>query len=153
MSNTPACQPPVATTLFFPGTRGPEGPKGDPSSVPGPTGETGPAGAVGVYTGTYNSAGSYYDTAFRKDIVAYAGLFWITNNPAISGSASWGQPNVRDWAPFGSTLTITATALALLTAQNINVGLNIQSPGYIKSNNFVDGVSGWLVTAAGALVG
>lgn len=149
--NTPACQPPVATTLFFPGTQGPKGDKGDPSSVPGPTGETGPAGAVGVYTGPFSSSGTYFDTAYRKDIVFYAGLFWITNNPAISGSSTWGQPNVRDWAPFGSTLTLIATGWALLTPQTIPVGVTVEDPGYLRSENQVADTSGWLLTALGRL--
>lgn len=136
---------------FFPGTKGDKGDKGDAgpaSTVPGPDG---PAGAVGVYVGTYVAGTTYYDNANRRDIVDYAGRFWITNNSAKNGLATWAAPNVNDWADFGATLVAVATALRLLQATNINVGLTLSSPGFLMSSNFVQYVSGLLLTGAGRL--
>lgn len=148
---TPCIDPNRSSLLFFPGLKGDKGDQGDPgpaSIVPGPDG---PAGAVGVYVGQYVSNGVYYDSAVRRDIVAFGGRFWIANNTAKNGLNSWSTPTVNDWADFGETLVLVATALDLLQATNIGVGLNINASGYIKSDNFVDGVSGWLLTAAGGL--
>ncbi len=144
-----ACLPPQGIMQFFPGTKGDKGDKGDPgaaSVVPGPEG---PAGAVVTYVGTYAANGTYYDSANRRDIVDYNGGYWVTNNRAKNGLNSWSAPNVDDWAFIGTTLINVATALRLLYPANINVALNIQSPGYLKSDNFVQYVSGWLLTGAG----
>lgn len=135
--------------LFFPGLKGDKGDKGDAgpaSTVPGPAGA---AGAVAVYPKVYSPLATYYDTAFRKDIVAYNGRYWITNNPAKSGQVGWAAPTVDDWSDFGATLVTFATALDLQQATNIAVGLNIQSPGYAKSDNFVQFLSGWLLAGTG----
>ena len=138
---------------FFPGLKGDpgiQGPPGADSIVPGPIG---PAGGVGVYVGAYVAGTVYYSNEFRHDIVAYAGRFWITNEPAKNGLNTWDAPNVDNWADFGTTLVMVATALELLTEQNIAVGLNIQAPGFIQSDNYDAGLgTGWLLTAAGALV-
>lgn len=145
------CLLPQAQTLFFPGTAGPAGPAGPTgpaSTVPGPQGES---GAIGAYLGTYSSSTVYYDNDVRRDIVDYAGRFWATNNTVKNGLNTWGTPNVEDWDDLGPTFAVVATAINLLYAANIIVGLNIASPGFIKSNNFVAGTSGWLLTAAGAL--
>lgn len=146
-----ACLPPAASLLLFPGTKGDKGDKGDPgapSIVPGPEG---PPGAVVTYVGTYASNGTYYDSANRRDIVDYNGGYWVTNNRAKNGLNSWDAPNVNDWAFIGTSLINVATALRLLYPANINVGLNIQSPGYLKSDDFVQFVSGWLASGAGRL--
>jgi len=138
---------------FFPGTKGDKGdpgPTGPASTVPGPEGA---AGAVGVYVGTYVAGTIYYCNENRRDIVDYAGRFWITNDTDKDGLNTWDAPNVDDWADFGTTLVMTATALRLLQDTNIDVGINIQSPGYIKSDNFDDpSAIGWVLTPAGALV-
>lgn len=121
---------------FFPGTKGDKGDKGDPgpaSTVPGPDG---PAGAIGVYVGTFATGGTYYDNANRRDIVDYNGGFWITSNPAKNGLNTWSAPNVDDWAFFGSSLVNVATALRLLVPADIAVALNLQLPGFFKSDNF-----------------
>jgi hypothetical protein len=153
MSCTPCIAPSQATLAFFPGTRGPGGPPGAPSTVPGPQGEPGIAGASIAITGAFVAGTVYYDTDYRRDVVQWNGRWWITNNRAKSGLNTWDAPTVDDWADFGATLISYATALNLQQATNIAVGLNIQTPGYIKSNNFVveDG-TGWLGSAAGALI-
>lgn len=136
---------------FFPGTKGDKGDQGDPSTVPGPQGDPGAAGGVGVYVGTYVAGTVYYSNANRRDIVDYAGRFWITNDTDKDGLNTWDAPNVDDWADFGTTLIMVATALRLLQATNIAVGLNFQGAAYLKSDNFVQFVSGWLLSAAGRL--
>lgn len=141
--------PPNAGLYFFPGTKGDKGDKGDtgaPSTVPGPEG---PAGGVGVYTGPYVAGTTYYDTAVRKDIVFYNGRFWITDNAQKSGLTSWSAPTVADWEDFGLSLIAVATKLMLNVGSDIAVGLNWVSPGYAKSNNFVQYVSGWILNASG----
>lgn len=153
MSCAPCIVPSQASIAFFPGTQGPQGPAGAPSTVPGPAGAQGIAGPVVAVTGPFVAGTVYYDTDYRKDAVQYNGRWWITNNRAKSGLNSWDAPTVDDWADFGATLISYATALNLQQATNIAVGLNIQNPGYIKSNNFVDAVSGWLLNYTGALVG
>lgn len=136
--------------MFFPGIKGDKGPAGADSVVPGPAGPAGPAGQIGVYTGTYDPDATYYDSTVRKDIVAYAGNFWITNNPSKSGQNGWGVPNVSDdWVPFGVPIPIVATKLELLYDAFLSVSFNLSSPGFWKSNNFVQYVSGWLLTGAG----
>lgn len=153
MSCTPCIAPAQATLAFFPGTQGPQGPAGAPSTVPGPVGPAGTAGGVGVYVGAFVEGTAYYDTEFRRDIVFYNGRYWITNNTAKSGLTTWDLPTVDDWADFGTSLVMVATALILQQATNIAVGLNIQTPGYIKSNNFdVDAATGWLLNAAGGVI-
>lgn len=153
MSCTPCIAPSQTTLSFFPGTQGPQGPAGAPSTVPGPVGPAGAAGGVGVYTGPFVAGTVYYDTDYRRDIVAYNGRYWVTNNTAKSGLDTWDAPTIDDWTDFGATLVSVATALILQQATNIAVGLNIQTPGFIKSNNFVvDDGTGWVLSAAGALV-
>lgn len=147
---TPQCLPPQASLLFFPGTAGPAGPAGAPSVVPGPAGPAGDS-PIGVYTGDYAGGGTYYDNAFRRDIVAYAGRFWIVDNAAKNGLATWGLPNVADWADFGASLVNIATGLALMGAQAMNVGLTVNAPGSVRSGNFVDGSAGWLLNGVGGL--
>lgn len=134
---------------FFKGTQGdpgPIGPAGPASTVVGPIGAS---GAVGVYVGTFALGGTYYSNANRRDIVDYAGGFWITDDTEKDGLNTWDAPNVDDWIYFGDSLVMVATALRLLQATNIAVGLNFQGAAYLKSDNFVEFVSGWLLSAAG----
>lgn len=151
-TGTSSCTPPSAQLLFFPGNTGPQGPAGPAgpaSTIPGPAGATGP---FAVYTGDYVSTTTYYDTALRHDIVSYDGSFWVVNNPGKSGTDTWEAPTVTDWTNVGSTFINIATGWKLIGSQEIPVGVNMVSPGFMKSNNFVDATSGWLVTGAGALV-
>ncbi len=141
--------PPQATMAFFPGIKGDKGDPGPASTVPGPPGDQGGQGPVGVYTGTYDPNTVYYDTNVRKDIVDYAGQFWIVANSEKTGLDTWDAPNVDDWQPFGTTLVNVATAIRLLVPADIAVALNIIPPGYLASDNFVAYTSGWLATGAG----
>lgn len=145
-----ACPPPAATMAFFPGTQGPvglQGPAGPASTVPGPEGATGP---FGTYEGDYVSTNLYYDSALRQSIVGYGGFFWAATNPLKNGFNSWEAPGTADWTNIGSTLINIATGWKLLASQEIPVGVNVVSPGFLKSDNFVDGTSGWVATGAGA---
>lgn len=146
----PTCLPPQGTMMFFPGIKGDKGDEGEPSTVPGPIGPAGPFGQVGIYSGPYDSGATYYDSDSRKDIVNYAGNFWITNNRNKSGNSNWGTPNTSiDWNPFGVPLPIVATKLDLLYDAFLNVSFDLSAPGFWKSHNFVQYVSGWLLTGAG----
>ncbi len=145
----PPCISPQATIAFFKGAKGDKGDPGAASTVPGPPGDQGGQGPVGVYTGTYDDTVTYYDTNVRKDIVDYAGQFWIVANSEKSGTSDWGVPNVDDWQPFGATLVNVATAIRLLVPANIAVELNIVPPGYLQSSNFVQYTTGWLATGLG----
>ena len=152
MSNcgpSPCIDPTRSVMAFFPGTKGDTGatgPAGPASTIPGPPGR---AGAVGVYTGTFDPDGTYYDNPYRKDIVAYNGGFWVTDNTAKNGEANWSAPTTADWAFFGTSLVNVATAIELLVPANILVGLNIAPPGFLKSDNFVALTDGWLLSGAG----
>lgn len=134
---------------FFPGTKGD---KGDPSTVPGPKGDkgdVGDSGPIGLYAHSFDATQVYWDMSVRRDIVAYNGLFWVANNPVKSGTATWSAPNVADWQPFGYPIPIVATKLALLYPSDIAYPFNFSGTSYLKSDNFVQYVSGWLMTAAG----
>lgn len=144
-----ACLPPQGIMQFFPGLKGDKGDKGDPGPASTVVGPIGPAGGVGVYVGTYDPDTVYYSNEFRHDIVDYGGRFWITNDSSKNGTDDWDAPNVDDWADFGTSLVMVATALRLLQATNIAVGLNFQGAAYLKSDNFVQFVSGWLLAANG----
>ena len=109
---TPCIDPSRSVMAFFPGLKGDpgiQGPPGAASVVPGPIG---PAGGVGVYVGAYVAGTVYYSNEFRHDIVAYAGRFWITNEPAKNGLNTWDAPNVDNWADFGTTLPTRHSSLA-----------------------------------------
>lgn len=151
MSCDPCITPAQATLAFFQGTRGPGGPPGPASVIPGPPGDTGAAGASAPYVGPFVSGTIYYCTAYRTDVVAYNGRFWVANNRNKSGLNTWSSPTFADWADYGATLVAVATKLMLQYAAEINVAFNFSSPGYLKSNNFVEFVSGWLLTGAGRL--
>lgn len=143
------CILPQATLAFFPGTKGDPGPEGAPgpaSTVPGPAGAT---GGIAVYTHSYDPTATYYDTAVRKDIVAYNGIFWVVANPGKSGSNNWSAPNVADWEPFGVPIPIVATKLALLYPSSIAFPFTFTGTAFQQSSNFVQYLTGWLLTAAG----
>jgi hypothetical protein len=147
------CLPPSAQLLFFPGTKGDTGPAGPASTVPGPDGPVGPDGAVGVYRGSFLSTTAYYSMQERKDIVAYAGHYYLARNEDKSGTATWEPPNISavDWKDIGTSLSMVATEIQLTVPADIAVGLNLVTPGYLKSNNFVQGVSGSLFSWNGRL--
>ncbi len=134
---------------FFPGIKGDKGDPGAASTVPGPPGAIGPEGPIGVYTHAYDPSATYFDTDVRKDIVFYNGQFWVVANPDKSGLATWGVPTGVDWDPFGLPLPVVATKIVLLYPADINQALTMFSPGYFRSNNFVQYVSGFLLTGAG----
>lgn len=151
-TGTLSCPPPVATMAFFPGTQGPQGIQGIPgpaSTVPGPNGVTGP---FGTYEGDYVSSGTYYFSALRQTVVSYGGFFWAATNPNKNGLDTWEAPGTADWTNIGDTLVNIATGWKLLADQEIPVGVVIVPPGFLMSENFVDGTSGWLATGAGAFV-
>lgn len=149
--HAPSCTPPTAGLLFFPGVAGPSGPKGDAGPI-GPQGVAGPSGPTVSYAGSYTPNGPYFSNDMRKDIVDYSGGFWIADNPAKNGLTTWDAPTTgADWLYYGNSLKAVATVLRLLEAANIDVGLNIRSPGYLKSDNFVQFESGVLISGFGRL--
>lgn len=176
------CLPPQASLLFFEGTRGPTGPTGPlgPSGATGPaggaTGATGPTGATGVgitgatgaigtsgptgvsgpgilFRGIYNGALLYYYTATRRDVVSRSGVFYLANNPAKSGLATWGIPGASsDWTAFGTQFSSVATDILLANNATITVSLTLGTVGgvgIIQSANYVPGVSGFMISATG----
>ena len=144
------CLLPQGYMAFFPGTKGDKGDPGPASTVPGPAGEAGQVGPIGIYAHDFVSGGTYYDTSIRKDIVAYNGTFWAANNPAKSGTATWSAPTIGgDWAPAGVPMAIVATKLALLYPVTTTFPFTFAASSFLQSSNFVQYVSGWLMTAAG----
>jgi hypothetical protein len=149
--NTAGISPAQASLVFFPGTRGEKGDKGDPgdpSEVPGPPGATGP---FGVYTGPFVAGTVYYDNEFRKDLVSWNGRIWATNNSAKNGLTTWDFPTIADWGDAGTTLKSVATALELIFDADISVALTFLPTSFLQSENFVQYVSGWLLTGNGRL--
>lgn len=137
---------------FFKGMKGDKGDPGPASTVPGPAGPAGAMGAIGLYAHAYDSTATYWDTSVRRDIVAYNGIFWVTNNPGKSGTNSWAPPNVADWVPFGLPIPIVATKLALLYPVSTDQPFNFTGAAYLQSNGFVAyAASGWRLTAAGGV--
>lgn len=177
----PQCLPPQPTLLFFngqsgptgpTGPEGPTGPQGNPGGATGATGSTGPAGvgvsgatgSIGpsgsdgvsgpgiVFRGVYNGASRYYDNSTRRDVVSYAGAFYLANNPAKDGLTTWGLPTSPDWASFGAQFSSVATALLLAENATILVSLTLGTVGgmgVIQSANYVPLVSGFLLRADG----
>lgn len=74
---------------------------------------TGPIGPGLVSMGDYNGATVYYHNSTRKDVVKYGGSFYIVNNAAKSGTATWGTPGGGDWDGPYSSYKFVATALLL----------------------------------------
>lgn len=94
------------------GAKGDTGAKGDA----GDAGAAGAAGAPGpgvVYRGPYDAAKAYYHTATRRDVVSAAGAYYLANNPAKSGLATWGGAPGADWVSFGANFESVATKLLL----------------------------------------
>jgi hypothetical protein len=107
-----------------------------------------------VFRGLYNLTDRYYYNANRRDIVAYTGGYWMTNNPSKDAQANWGTPGVGpDWLFFGSAFSMIATGLLLTENAIITVSLTLgtygTNVGYIQSANYVAGVSGFLIRADG----
>lgn len=176
------CLPPQPTLFFFNGVTGPTGPQGatgpegptgpagGPTGATGATGATGPVGDAGatgaagasgasgaagpgiVFRGVYDGSLRYYYTATRRDVVSYAGQFYLANNPAKSGAATWGLPSGSDWTAFGAQFSSVATALLLAENATITVSLTLGTVGgmgVIQSANYVPLTSGFLLRADG----
>lgn len=85
----------------------------------GAAGTAGDAGAPGipgpglVYVGPYNGANIYYQTTARRDVVSSGGNYYVVNNAAKSGTATWGAPGGADWTAPDATYKFVATALLL----------------------------------------
>lgn len=87
-----------------------------PVRITGDKGTDGTDGDPGpgiVYRGPYAASTVYYHTATRRDVVASGGAYYLANNPAKSGGATWADPGVGDWASFGATFESVATKLLL----------------------------------------
>ncbi len=178
---TVACLPPTPTLLFFNGVTGPTGasgpvgPTGPQGPADGATGATGPTGATGVgvsgatgsigasgaagasgpgvvYQGPYDGARRYYYTAYRRDIISSAGVFYLANNPAKTGLATWGPPTGSDWTPFGAQFSSVATDILLANNATITVQLTLGTVGgmgVLQSANYVPLISGVIIRADG----
>ena len=124
--NTPnACPPPVVASFLFPGAQGQPGP-------------------LALLAGAYNPATVYYCTTGGVSVVSYLGYYFRANNPAKSGTATWGTPavNAGDWLilfPVGNA--------PLVTTNSEHASVNITGGTVITpaSSNHVE-----LVTVTGA---
>ncbi|MBI5692591.1 MAG: hypothetical protein HZC55_21120 [Verrucomicrobia bacterium] len=82
----------------------------------GTAGAPGVAGIPGpglVYVGPYNAGQVYHHTNSRRDVVSSGGSYYLANNPAKSGTATWGAPGGGDWSAPDATYKFVATALLL----------------------------------------
>ena len=95
------------------GAQGIQGIQGNPGSNGGP----GPAVA---FQGDFDPGKVYYNNALRRDVVKYAGVYWIYNG--TNGQAgAWSAGN---WESFGSTFESVATSLLFAeTAYVDNLGV------------------------------
>lgn len=85
----------------------------------GGAGSPGIPGPGLVYAGPYNSGTIYYHTTTRRDVVSHGGSFYVTNNAAKSGTATWGTPGGADWSAPDASYKFVATDLLLANDVNI----------------------------------
>ncbi len=90
-----------------------------------------------VYRGAYSAGTAYYHTDIRRDIVVYAGQYYLANNTAKSGLTTWGTPPT-DWTAFGATFDSVATNILLTADATITRGLVMGT---------LDGFSGFIRSA------
>lgn len=155
------------------GFQGTQGPSGGPQGVQGPQGFQGVAGGIGsqgfqgatgsqgalgigpisVYQGPYDPSRAYYYNAQRRDIVSYAGHYYLANNPAKDGNTNWGAPTGQDWTGFGAEFSSVATALLLaenaVIVKALVMGQQGTDVGLIMSANYVSRTSGFYMDATG----
>lgn len=125
-------------------------------SKTGADGSTGPDGPGIVYRGPYNAGTTYYKTVDRRDVVEYAGAYYITANAAKSGLASWGTPTGGDWEAFGAQFSSVATDILLAQNASITKGLvfgdQAGNVGFLRSANAsVSGGVGFYADGSGSL--
>lgn len=88
-------------------------------------------GAGVVYRGEYDSGETYYDSANRRDVVRYAGSYYIANNQSKSGTSTWSTPPT-DWESFGAEFSSVATDILfsqdVYANRTVNVGTDDGSP-------------------------
>ena len=119
--NTPnACPPPVVASFLFPGAQGQPGP-------------------LALLAGAYNVGAVYVCTTAVVSIVTYAGLYWRANNPAKSGSATWGTPavNAGDWLPLCATTGIPPFTTNSCEAPFNTGGGSVLTPGSSNDTQIV----------------
>ncbi len=101
-------------------------------------GNDGGQGPGVVYRGTYVAGTAYFHTDIRRDIVVYAGQYYLANNTAKSGLTTWGTPPT-DWTAFGATFDAVATNILLTADATITRGLVMGTldgfSGFIRSAN------------------
>lgn len=130
------------------GPEGPTGPEGatGPTGLTGPTGPTGPTGVTGadgpgvVYRGEYSTSIQYFHTSTRKDVVLYAGSYYIVNNLSLSGQigTNWGTPgSSANWIVFGAQFSSVATDILLAQNAIVNKGLTLGNTGDPESTAFI----------------
>ena len=90
-----------------------------------------------VYRGAYSAGTAYFHTDIRRDIVVYAGQYYLANNTAKSGLTTWGTPPT-DWTAFGATFDAVATNILLTADATITRGLVMGT---------LDGFSGFIRSA------
>jgi len=153
------------------GPTGPTGPQGDPggpTGATGPQGATGPTGSIGatgavgaqgvqgpmiVFRGAYDGTKRYYCNSLRRDVVSYAGGYYVANNTGKDGATTWGLPTGTDWTNFGVQFEAIATNLLLAVNATILHALTLGSSGadkgIIQSANYVPNASGFYLDDTG----
>jgi len=99
------------------------------SFVKGKTGASGSNGQDGtgagvVYRGNYDSGEIYYHSAARRDVVLYAGTYYLANNEAKNGTSTWGTPPT-DWETFGAEFESVSTDILFSQDVYANRTINI----------------------------
>jgi hypothetical protein len=106
----------------------------------GTNGANGSNGPGVVYRGNYDGAKKYYFNATRRDVVsdgAVSPTYYLANNSAKDGLATWDILISSDWTTFGAQFSSVATDILLAQNATITNGLTLgtlgSNSGYIKS--------------------